>query len=266
MFDFRNTAGNFITDAISGDKTKDEEYQLLTTRMTTIESGLKSLQMLLKGFNSYSEPFCKYLKSLNDSINRIYKSSPMIIEINEIIKKHILILKDIDNLGKIISKLYSKTSEWDTIFKKAKDSVKLREEKRKNFDHYEQKLLKIEGDKNKKKIKEFIFRNKEKYDMASKEYIDASEKSFELIRNSIKLSWELANPILCDLIESEKNIFAKISSYLNNFENTHSILKLIMDQEYNLELIKDNNSSYDPKKYIKSKLLKNKKLIMNILL
>ena len=266
MLDFWNKAGNFITNAISSDKTKDEEYQLFINRMTTIESGIKSLQIILEGYNTYSEPFCKYLKSLNDSINKIYKSSPMRIEINEIINKHILILKDIDNLGKIISKLYSKTSEWDTIFKKAKDSIKLREEKRKNFDHYEQKLLKIEGDKNKKKIKEFIFRNREKYEMASKEYIDASEKSFELIRNSIKLSWELANPILCDLIESEKNFFAQISSYLNNFENTHLILKLILEQEYNPEIIKDNNSSYDPKKYIKSKLLKNKKLIMNILL
>ena len=37
-------------------------------------------------------------------------------------------------------------------------------------------------------------------------------------------------------------------------------MKLILEQEYNPELIKDNNSSYDPKKYIKSKLLKNKKI------
>ncbi len=264
MLNFWNKAGNFITDAISGDKTKDEEYQQLCGKMSTVETGINSLTNILKNFKLYSEPFCKFLKLINDSITKIYKYSPMRIEINEIINTHLSIINDINNLYKVISKLNSKTSEWDAIFVKAKESIKIREEKRKLFDHYEQKLLKIEEDNNKKKIKDFIMRNKEKYNKASKEYIESSEKSFELIKHSIKLSWELVNPIFGELMILENDIFKRISSNLIIFENINHIFKIIMDNEYNVEKDINSNSnnntnnSYDPKKYIKSKLLKNK--------
>ena len=138
-----NKAGNFITNAISRDKTKDEKYQSYCKKMYLIESGIKSLKSILKGYDTYLDPFCKYLKTLNESINKIYKNSPLRIEVNEIIKTHESILKEIHNLEKIISKLHSKTSEWDAIFEKAKESIRIRDEKRRIYDHYEQKLSKI---------------------------------------------------------------------------------------------------------------------------
>jgi len=62
----------------------------------------------------------------------------------------------------------------------------------------------------------------------------------------------------------ENDIFKRISSNLIIFENINHIFKIIMDNEYNVEKDINSNSnnntnnSYDPKKYIKSKLLKNK--------
>ena len=250
-------AGQFITDTITGQKIKDAQFQSLRKKMITIESGIKTLKSILKGYNEYTGPFCKYLKSLNDSMYKIYKYSPMIIEVNEIINKHSLIIKDLENLGKTISKIYSKTSEWDAIFDKAQESIKIQEEKRKNFDHYEQKLLKIEGDNidsTKKKIKDFIFRNKEKYSFASREYMDAYEKSFELIKSSIKLSWELANPVLSEFIDTEKDFFANISSYLVSCEDMNKIFSIIMDSEFKPRMSK-GSSIRNAKKFIKSKFL-----------
>ena len=254
---FFSKASNFITDAISGEKTKDAQYQLVCSKMSILESGITSFKTILKGYKTYSEPFSKYLKTLNDSINKIYKYSPLKIEITEIINSHTLILKDLENMGKIISKLYSKTSEWDTIFVKAKESIKIREEKRKNFDHYEQKLIKIEGEKNNKKIKDFVQRNIEKYKIASKEYIEASEKSFEIIKHTIKISWELANPIIGELIACEIDLFGKIYNKLNCYENINIIFQEIMKGEFNPDL-HQKKAFYDPKKYIKSKLLNKK--------
>ena len=164
-------------------------------------------------------------------------------------------MKDIDNLSNIILKLYSKTSAWDTIFEKARASKKERDEKRKNFDHYEQKLLKLE-DKNAQKNynSDQLSRNQEKYSKALKEYLDTSEKSFELIKNSIKLSWELTNPIIGELIISEKNLFEKISQHLYDFANITNDLKEIMDKTFNPEAT-DDNFFYDPKRCIRSQTL-----------
>ena len=255
MPNFWTKAGQFISEAITQNKTTDEDYQYLCNQMIKTESGINSLKSILKSFNIYFEPFCKYIKTLNDALNQIYKDTPLISEIELITTNHELILKDIDNLGKIISKLYSKTSEWDTIFEKAKEVKKVREEKRKNFDHYEQKLLKIEGDQNKKKNTELLIRNQEKYSKALKEYLEISEKSFEVINNSIKLSWELTNPIIGELFLSEKNLFEKISSHLINFGNTTYILEEIMKKTFNPENPEETEKFYDPKKSIRSKTL-----------
>jgi hypothetical protein len=251
MLNFWSKAGQFITEAITGDKTKDDDFQSLCTKMTTIEEGINSFKTILKGHKLYSEPFCRYLRTLNDCLKQIYNDSPFQSEIQPVIFRHSIILQEMENLGKILAKLFSKTSEWDTIFYKAKELIKVREEKRKVFDHYEQKLLKIEGDQNKKKIKDFLSRNQEKYKVASQEYIDISNKAFDTIQSSIKLSWELSNPILGELIISEKNLFENISSNFNDFGNLNIILKETMEKAYNPELTQ-GDFFYDPKKFIKS--------------
>ncbi len=242
---------NKISDSISGHKTKDEDFQTLCTKMWVVEEGINSFKALLKGYKLSAEPFCAYLKKLSDSLRQIFNGSPLQQEMQPIIFRHSLILKDMENLTKIITKLYSKTSEWDTIFVKAKELIKLREEKRKIFDHYEQKLIKIEGDQNKKKIKDFLTRNQDKYKQASKEYIEVSNKAFDIIKTSIKLSWELSNPILGELIVSEKSLFENIATNYSEFGNIKVVMKETLDKAYNPELTQDE-FFYDPKKFIKS--------------
>ena len=261
MMNFWSKAGQFFTDTfVSEDKTKDEDYQKLCTKMTTIETGINNLKLILKGYNSYAQPFCQYIKTLNESVNKIYNESPLRAQITEIINRHEFIIKEIEKLGKKISKLYSKTSEWDTIFEKAKESIRTREEKRKNFDHYEQKLLKIGGgDQNNKKLKNFLARNQEKFKVASNEYIEASGKSFEIINNSIKLSWELTNPIFGELIISEKNLFEMISTNLQDFVTIINDFNDTMKRAFNPEVPKNNEETYDPKKFIRSQSLAKRK-------
>ena len=257
MLDFWNNAAHYISDVFTYDeKTTDVDYQQLCDKMANIEAGITSLKTILKEHKIYVEPFCQYIKTLNESIKKIYDDSPLKDYIDNIIVGHELILKEIQDVGKKLNKLNTATSEWNTIFKKAKESIKIREEKRKNFDYYEQKLLKI--DKNKKKIKEFVQRNQEKYNLASKEYIEASQKSFEVIKSSIKLSWELTSPIIGDIIVCEKNFFEMSSSHLYEFSTIIFDFKEIMLRAFNPELNKDKQD-YDPKKFIKSQKLRKKK-------
>lgn len=257
MLDFWNNAAHYISDVFTYDeKTTDVDYQHLCDKMTNIETGISSLKTILKEHKTYVEPFCQYIKTLDESIKIIYDDSPLKAYIDNIILRHELILKEIQDLSKKLNKLNTATSEWSTIFKKAKESIKIREEKRKTFDYYEQKLLKI--DKNKKKIKEFVQRNQEKFNVASKEYIEASQKSFEVIKSSMKLSWELTSPIVGDIIVCEKNFFEVNSSHLYEFSTIIYDFKEILMRAFNPELNKDKQD-YDPKKYIKSEKFRKKK-------
>ena len=258
MPNFWTKAGQFISEAISNNKTQDEDYQYLSETMIRTENGINSLKNILKAYYTYSEPFTKYIQTLNEALKQIYHDSPLMYQIEKITMKHGLILGYISDLGKIVTKLYSKTSEWDTIFEKAKEMQKIREEKRKNFDHYEQKLLKIEGDQSKKKNTELLIRNQEKYSKALKEYLDTSAKSFDVMKNSIKLSWELTNPIIGELLLSEKKLFDKIALSLNDFGDVSNTLEKAMINAFNVEdpeVFENANAIYDPKNFIRSQTL-----------
>lgn len=258
---------SFLSDKISGTKTNDQEYRAARLQMLNTELGINNLKNILRNFNSYTEPLMKYFKSINDSMTRIYKDTPFQHFVSSITYKHELILNEIDNYNKDIAKILTKTSEFDTLFEKAKESQKLREEKRKTFEHYEEKLQKLENDQKKHKNFDLLSRNEEKYRAAAKEYIDISEKSFELIKSSLKLSWDLINQVLGNLITGEKNVFEKISAHYIHFNDVGGNLKGIKEATFAPDSVEDN-TYYDPTKYVQCQTLykKNKGTFVHVFL
>lgn len=244
MPNFWSKAGKFFTDSDS-DETKDEDYQKAYEQMKNTESGLINLKNLLKGFNSTTQPVIKFIKELNDSIEKLFKDTPF-KEYKSLISRTELILGDIDTLNKAVAKLYSKASEWDKIFEQAREKNKIREDKRKTFDHYQEKLQNLEKDPNKNKHKNKLSRNKEKYVKATNEYIQISEETFEIIGNSIKLSLDLANPVLNDLVLAQKEFYEKVSGKLVDFININTA-------QATPEKVEVEKKDYDATKFIKNK-------------
>ena len=250
-------AGQFIAETISGAKTKDEAYKIASEKMLKTEQGINSLKSVLANYNKWVEGFCKYIKELNEAIQLIYKDTPFQPVVDNFMTKNNLILSEMDQLSKNVAKLHSKTSAWDQIFIQAKELKKSREEKRKNFEHYEQKLQKINKDTKKHRDSDLVKRNEEKYKTAAKEYIEISEKGFDIIGESMKLSWNLINPIIDELISNEKSCFSNIYNNLESNSKIYEEVKknLEMKAEYTAE---GGIEDYDPTKYFNSKSLMKK--------
>ena len=212
-------AGQFMNEEISGAKLKEDEYKKACNYMSITESGMNSLKSILKNFSSWVEPFNKFIKEFNESIKKIYKNTPFNSYIDSIIYSQELIISELDKLNKEVVKLHSKTSAWNLIFKQAKEQKKNRDDKKKKFEHYEQKLHKIEKDTKKKKNDELVLRNEQKYRMAAGEYIDISETSLSIINDSLVLSWNLINPIISEFILIKNKAFNNIVFNLNDFSN-----------------------------------------------
>ena len=212
-------AGQFMIEEIKDAKLKEEEFKSACNQMIIIESGINSLKSILKNFSSWVDPLSKFIKEFNESIKKIYRNTPFTSYIDSIIYSQELIINELDTLNKEVVKLYSKTSAWNLIFEQAKEQKKIREEKKKKFEHYEQKLHKIEKDSKKKKNDELIMRNEQKYRMAASEYVDISGRSLDVINNSLILSLNLINPIISDLLLIKKKAFNNILFNLNDFSN-----------------------------------------------
>ena len=259
MPNFWSKTSQYISEKISGSRTQDEDILKACEKMKNTEKGLFSLKAVLQNFLSYSESFKKYFTDFNTSIKLIYMDSPFYNFTEEITCKHQIIQAEFEEINKKMNILFSKTSEWNIIFESAKELIKTREEKRKIYDHYEEKLSKL--NKSNKKEQKYIERNEGKYTKAASEYVDISEKTFNTINNSLKISFELANPIVDEMITAEKQFFQVIGQSLNCFTNNSERFMEIKKNLNNPNINKDN-ITYDPIKYMNEKNLM-KKISLN---
>ena len=131
-----------------------------------------------------------YFTDINTALRLIYEDSPFYNFTEEITCKHQIIKSEFEEMNKKLNNTLAKTTEWNIIFNSAKEQIKIREEKRKVYDHYESKISKINKNSNKKDLK-FIERNESKFSKAASEYVDISEKTYNIINNSLKLTWGL---------------------------------------------------------------------------
>jgi hypothetical protein len=249
MPNFWSRGLQFIEEKFGGTVTEDKDFEIILQKIAKTEKGLYSFRTVLQNFNSYIEKFCSFFTDLNNALNLIYDGSPYYIFIEEFICKQQIINNHFEDLNKLLLKLYSRTSEWSRIFESAKNQMLEREEKRKIYDHYEKKLLKIQKTS---KDQKYIERNEEKYTKAASEYVEISEKIYNLMQDSLKLSWKLTNPIISELIIGEQKLFEGISSSLSCFKDN---IKRFSEIEYsfNNPNSKRRNSNYDPLKYMKEK-------------
>ena len=249
MPNFWSRGLQFIEEKFGGTVTEDKDFEIILQKIAKTEKGLYSFRTVLQNFNSYIEKFCSFFTDLNNALNLIYDGSPYYIFIEEFICKQQIINTHFEDLNKLLLKLYSRTSEWNRIFETARNQMLEREEKRKIYDHYEKKLLKIQKTS---KDQKYIERNEEKYTKAASEYVEISEKIYNLMQDSLKLSWKLTNPIISELIIGEQKLFEGISSSLSCFKDN---IKRFSEIEYsfNNPNSKRRNSNYDPLKYMKEK-------------
>ena len=263
MPNFWSKAEQFIGESLNGPRTKDKEFDKLTEKMKTVEIGLSNLKQILQKLPSILNQLELLFGDLNNSITQIYYNSPFIFVIDEIKIKQELIEKEFGIFSKTISKIFSKTSEWTKLFNVSKEQIKLREEKRKTYDHYEKKLEKIDSKNIKsKKEKEFFERNTEKYQKAAADYVDISEKTFNSINSSLSRTYDIVNIILRELINCEKNSFEKINEYCKynkDVEKKFEDCKNFANNPNNI----DNFYSYDPTKYMDKNIMKRSSLSKN---
>ena len=259
MPNFWTKAGQFISEKISGSRTQDEDFLKACEKMKNTEKGLFSLKTVIQNFLSYSEHFIKYFSDFNSAIKLIYMDSPFYNFTEEITCKHKIIQAELEEMNKKMNILFSKTSEWSIVFDSAKEQIKSREEKRKVYDHYEEKLSKL--NKSNKKDQKYIERNEGKYKKAASEYVEISEKAFNTITNSLKIAYELTNPVIDEVITTEKNFFQGIGKSLSCFSNNSERFMEIKKNLDNPNINKDS-ITYDPIKYMNEKDLM-KKISLN---
>ena len=256
MPNFWSKSGQYFSEKLFGSRTKDEDFNKLVETMKSTEKGLSQLSTVFQNFKTYTENLKKYFTDINSALKLIYVNSAFVDFVEEITVKHQIIQSELEETNKKMNILFNKTTEWSIIFNSAKDQIKTREEKRRVYDHYEGKLSKINKNNSKKDVK-YIERNESKFSKAASEYVEISEKTFNTIINSLKVTYELTNPIIDSMLTEEQKLFKNLHKSMECFDNNKERFKEIKNNYDNPNINKDN-ITYDPIKYMSEKDLMKK--------
>ena len=121
----------------------NEEYQITKGRMLTIKSVIDTYPSRLEGYKSINESFISNLEILSKSQNKYYQFISNVIGAHKNFNSKLMtMLSSLENMKQL-------TNRWNDNSSSVDEKLALREEKRKNYEHYDKKLSELFEERNK---------------------------------------------------------------------------------------------------------------------
>ena len=245
MPNFWTKTTQFFDEALNGPRTNNAEFIRKKDEIKRIENGLSSLKHLLSNFASQTNQIKNLFQNISSIISNIYIDCPEYESItNEIINAH---QEMITFYGAYVDKMAGLNAQAGNIkemFKEANKALEQREEKRKVFDHYDEKLEKIKKKKN--RDYEYQRRNEEKFIKAKDEFFNSSVQTAEIVNETLSNRFKVINPLICDYLKEQKLFMQTISNVLSKFSNLDNQLTKIEIEKskkaHNIPINNNNNS------------------------
>ena len=245
MPNFWTKTTQFFDEALNGPRTNNTEFNRKKDEIKRIENGLSSLKHLLSNFASQTNQIKNLFQNISSIISNIYIDCPEYESItNEIINAH---QEMITFYGAYVDKMAGLNAQAGNIkemFKEANKALEQREEKRKVFDHYDEKLEKIKKKKN--RDYEYQRRNEEKFIKAKDEFFNSSEQTAQIVNETLSNRFNVINPLICEYLTEQKLFMQTISNVLSKFSNLDNQLTKIEIEKskkaHNIPINNNNNS------------------------
>lgn len=133
-----------IFEAFQGPRTKDDHFTLKMEEVKRLQKGISFVKCTLENVKENSEGIKKIYSEISESLFYLFdKKSKFFKILNNILDTNDDLIKIHEKFNTSVSQLISRTSEWDQIFSRIKNSFNDRENKRKIFDHYDEKMEKL---------------------------------------------------------------------------------------------------------------------------
>ncbi len=133
-----------IAEAFSGPRTKDTEFDIKVEEMKIVERGVLGFKNFLSNFSAYTQTLKNYAQDMNAAIRNLYeKNSPYAILAGEMYEAHLQLEKVYDSFINKVNNISAGTKDWHLFFNDAKTQINKREQLRKTYDHYDEKLEKL---------------------------------------------------------------------------------------------------------------------------
>lgn len=187
------------------------------------------MQTILKNFSSYFDTLFSFNRKLSENIFNLYSSSEEHSPFSEILTKiHVDNNRAFQTKLKEINSIIDSTSSWEKYLSNLPFLLKEKEDARKNYDHYEKKMLQLieerkkiekKGTKASGTFMEKLQRNEEKFIKAKNEYLTKAVNAFDHLETKIKDRFQLTSEVLLRLFTVESKIYSEFNENFSRNDN-----------------------------------------------
>jgi hypothetical protein len=144
MPNFWTKATQKISETLSGPRTKDPEFEEIVKEMWMTEKGLSAIRNVFQNICNFTANFKNSAIELNNGLKFLYeKDSPYMPLAASVFQINEEMMRIADDFNKRLIAIYTETNKWNLVFNELKAKLCKREESRKIYDHYEEKMDKI---------------------------------------------------------------------------------------------------------------------------
>ena len=202
---------------------KCQEFREAKHRMSTIKKVIDNFPRKLEGHKQLLDTIVNTCEFIVDKNQKSYYQF-----MHNITSAHKALSDKLVGLFNQLSSITNSTNIWIKELNEVVAKVRQREECRKNYEHYEQKLYELNIDRmkevNKKnKISESdnerFIRNIGKFQKAGKEYIFSSNSAYKSMENYLNVRYDRIVSAMVNLIEAERSFYNEANHIMNFFTN-----------------------------------------------
>lgn len=218
---------------------------------------MKKLKYISDNFIKNFEKVMEYNRELSECIFLLYNKNTQYKEFSELLTRiHIESNKIFTSVGEEVYNISKITQNWPTYFEKIQTLIDQRDEARRNYDHYESKVCKMEKLYDQRQRNECLYRhpkftdalerNEKKYIFAKKNYLDKTTIAYYTIQTLLDKRFDIINPVLMRLFAVETKIYEGFASQYALYKT----MKENIQNKVNIEAIVEQRV-YNPLKFMK---------------
>ena len=225
-----NKVTHEIYEAFKGPITKDFEYDKMFQEYTLCKGHIISLKSLLDSYPSKLEGYKTSIDKLISNCEIIFEGDNSMYHkfITDVAIAHKNLNEKLTNMFQRIENLKGETEKWTKNCSTVDKIISFREEKKKTYDHYDEKMGNLYEERQKifakgnsldeKDEKKYI-RNIKKYKDAANEYIVSTNEAYKYICYFIDSKYENISKNIAVFLDIELAFFNEAKTIFNFFQN-----------------------------------------------
>ena len=251
-----------LFEVFKGPRTKDYEYDKMAQEYNLSKERLLNLKSLIESYPSKLEGYKKTLDNLILSFEVVFDGVQGMYNkfITDVVTRHKSLNEKLMNMFTRIEGLKEEMEKWTKNCSTVDEKMKIREEKRKDFDHYDEKMGDLYEERQKifakgkepdEKDEEKFRRNIKKYKDAASAYVAATNDAYKFICLFLDTKYEIVSIGIAEFLDIELIFFREAAVIFSYFQNIKRNV-LTIKQSFSPPI-----RNYDASNFIRGKTLLN---------